>query len=260
MNRSETETLRQPSTARRILRRVGYTTLATLGVGGAVFGGNQLLNNSDQERQEVPIGNVTPSPESSEASIPTTSPETEAPQENLEQRATEYKQEALSFVQTSVNKLSDATVETNPQGSENTTYELSNIPTSELTVMEPGQKRKRIIVTLNFGKRTMDVMGVEESRNEGMINQVQTTYELDQDNPVFDANPDAPVTSKDFVTAINGVDIDDVRSIVVFGQGIEGQINGEFVSGKTQFTDGENPRTDIPTRDQIHEVIERVQP
>lgn len=261
---------------RGLATAVGASVLA----GGLVLGTEAVLDHKDKERESgliveaTGIGSATTEPEAPrttpstavETEAPRTTPptpaETEAPHLSPEQAAKDYSQEALLFAKTTINKLSDAEVETNPQGSENTTYQLSNIPDSEIKVMEPGQGRKRVVVRLNLGQRSLSVTGVEEYRNQGMKNQVQTTFKLDKDNPALKANPDAPVTYRDFAAAINGVEMDDVRSIVVFGQGINDQINGEFAPGKApKFTsDGKKARTDIPTHEQIHAVTQSVQP
>lgn len=192
---------------------------------------------------------------------------TEAPKNTPEQIAANYQTQALSFAKASANKLSAGKVETNPQGSGDTTYLLSNIPTSELQILRPGEVRKRIVATLRLNQddSTLELSGVEESiegtsvAEDPMKNRIAVTLNLDDDNPAVTANPDAPITTSDFIAAINDVEIDDVRSIIVFGRGVKGQMNGEFTPGKpAEYTDGENPITELPSREQVHAVVEAV--
>ena len=252
MSESKSDTPFAPETERRKRRRlvapIGITAAAATALGLG------LLHNASADRPpSTTIATAEPTP-----GFTSTTPEVK---DSLEQRADEYKQESLSFAKTAVNHLSEYSVETTGQGTK-TAYQLSNIPTSELTILQPGQERKRIVVTMTFGQESgsIEITGVQESR-EGMKNRIATTLELDQDNPVYNANPDAPVTAQDFITAINGVDAGDVRSIITFGQGIKDQVNGRFSPNEApEFTNGKDPVSEIPTREQIHSVAEAVQP
>ncbi|HMH70185.1 MAG TPA: hypothetical protein VK502_02205 [Candidatus Saccharimonadales bacterium] len=139
------------------------------------------------------MGSPTPSaPEKSLEIIDT--PQT--PMETLTQYASTFSEDIL-------NQLSQESIKHTGADGENI-YEVSNTSAEKAkTPLSAGERRSSLTATLDLDQKTLKVKGLVATKNDPTENILAAAFRLDPKNPVFQENPDAPVTTKSFANALS---------------------------------------------------------